>query len=637
MGALIVRHGTLTMQTISMAVFKMATLLVLVGLSAAQQVFVPAQGPTSRQCECITEGEPKYAFKPFSYTLTDTVRYATSVPAATTTATYAAPPASLTSLVPSLSYTTWGKWDSNATAKASDTQDPYGQAAWTALWEHANPPNFTETAVYSTTVSPTAIPTSELVLPPRDYFGPSDCYNFPEGFAFGVSSSASQIEGATAEEGKSPSLMDILVQDARPKDYVTNEHYYYYKQDIERVAAMGAKYFSFSLAWTRIMPFALPGTPVNKQGIDHYNDVIDTVISKGMIPVVTLFHFDTPIQFFGSNLTTAANPAKFGYVNGGYQNKTFADAFVNYAKVAMTHYADRVPLWFTFNEPLIYAYDAASVDTVVKAHARVYHFYREELHGTGNISLKFSNNFGVPRNPHSTADVAAADHFNSIQLGSFCDPIFLGKDYPESFKKTFPDHIPLTKDDLAYIGGTADLLGIDPYTATVVSSPEPDSIDSIDACTANQTSAFRPYCVNQTSVNVYGWDIGYRSQSYVYITPTYLRSFLNYLYNTWRKPVAITEFGFPVWDESEKGLSDQLFDSPRSIYYLSYMSEVLKSIWEDGVQVVGAYAWSFADNWEFGDYAAQFGIQVVNRTTKQRYYKKSFFDLVDFMKARGVE
>jgi hypothetical protein len=320
--------------------------LVLASLVSGQQVYIEASGPTTRpQCSATASAAPSYSFKSFSYDLTETIRYATSVAAPVGTSTYAPPPASVTSLVPSLSYTTWGKWDPNATASAADTDNPYGNAAWTALWEYANPPNFTETGIFSTTVEPTSVPTSELVLPPRDYFGPSDCYVFPDGFAFGVASSASQIEGATAEEGKSPSLMDILVQDDRAKDYVTNENYYYYKQDIERVAAMGVKYFSFSIAWTRILPFALPGTPVNQQGIDHYNDVIDFILEKGMVPEVTLLHFDTPLQFYGDNQSAAAAPAEIGYVNGAYQNESFPDAFVNYAKVAMTHFADRVPVW----------------------------------------------------------------------------------------------------------------------------------------------------------------------------------------------------------------------------------------------------------------------------------------------------
>jgi beta-glucosidase/6-phospho-beta-glucosidase/beta-galactosidase len=181
-------------------------------------------------------------------------------------------------------------------------------------------------------------------------------------------------------------------------------------------------------------------------------------------------------------------------------------------------------------------------------------------------------------------------------------------------------------------------LGIDPYTATVIAPPVAGEKDSILACADNATSTYRPYCVNQTTTDIFGWNIGYRSQSYVYITPTYLRLYLNFLHNVYRTPVAITEFGFPVFGEDDKeNLSDQLFDSPRSQYYLSFMSEVLKAIWEDGVEVVGAYAWSFADNWEFGDYAQHFGIQTVNRTTQERRYKKSFFDFVDFMKARGVD
>ena len=533
--------------------------------------------------------------------------------------------------MPSLSTTTWGSWNSNATATATDTNDPFGNAAWTALWERANPPNFTETGVYSTTVSPTPVPTSELILPPADYFGPTDCYYFPEDFIFGMAGSAAQIEGAVAEEGRAPTIMELLIQDDRPKDYVTNENYYLYKQDIERLAAQGVEYYSFSIPWTRILPFALPGTPVNQQGIDHYNDLINFVLEKGMKPAVTMFHFDTPLQFF-SNLSTIADDVLIGYVNGGYQNSTFEDAFVNYGKIILTHFADRVPIFVTFNEPLLYCSNGISVDHVIKAHARLYHFYHDsdKINGTGLMSMKFNDNFGVPLDPQQKSHIDAANHFNDFQLATFGNPIFLGIDYPEAYKMTIPDYVPLTPADLAYLNNTADFFGVDPYTATVVAPPD----YGIAACTANISDPFFPYCVNQSTTNIWGWSIGYRSQSYVYTTPTYLRSYLSYLWNTYRKPIILSEFGFPVWDEADKALPDQLFDSPRSAYYLSYMSEVLKSIWEDHVHVLGALIWSFADNWEFGDYDAHFGVQTVNRTTQVRNYKKSFFDIVDFYQSR---
>jgi hypothetical protein len=470
-----------------------ASLLLALGSASAQQVYISAAGPSPRpQCTATAaSSEPTYSpFASFAYSMTETVRTATSVRPGSTT-TYAAPASSLTSLISSLSYTTWGKWNPNATTKANDTANPYGRAAWTSMWKFANPPNFTETSVFSTTVSPTPLPSSELVLPPAEYFGPSDCYHFPADFMFGVAGSSAQIEGATADEGKGPSLMDILIQDDRPKDYVTNENYYYYKQEIERLASMGVKYYSFSIAWSRILPFALPGTPVNQQGLDHYSDLIDFVLEKGMIPVVTILHFDTPMQFFAANLSMAQAAPMIGYSNGGYQNKTFVDAYVNYAKIVMTHYADRVPVWFTFNEPFIYSFNGLSVDHVIKAHAKVYHFYKEEINGTGKVSLKFNDNFGVPRDPKNPSDVYAANHFNSFQLGMFCNPIFLGEDYPESYKNTVPDYVPLNASELAYINGTADFLGIDPYTVRGSSSCKSFHIHAMILTSSNR----RPSCL----------------------------------------------------------------------------------------------------------------------------------------------
>ncbi|KFY10959.1 hypothetical protein V491_07403 [Pseudogymnoascus sp. VKM F-3775] len=611
-----------------------ALLVFCASSTLGQQVYISVDGPSDRpNCKsCNYTTTPTYHFTQFSFTQTETYRTATSRPAASTTASYAPHFSELSTLVPDLSTTTWGNWDPNATAQATDSANPYGNAAWTALWQAANVSNFTEVPLYTTTVSPTALPTSELILPPADYFGPTDCYTFPEDFVFGVAGSASQIEGAVAMEGKSPSLMEVLPgAQGKSKDYVTNENYYLYKQDIERLASMGVKYYSFSIAWTRILPFALPGTPVNQEGLDHYSDLIDFILEKGMIPTVTMFHFDTPLHFFAGNYSQTADDALIGYVNGGYQNETFTDAFVNYGKILLTHYADRVPIWFTFNEPLLYCDNGKSVNNVVKAHAQLYHFYHEDVQGTGKLGIKFNDNFGVPKNPKNQSDLDATNHFNDFQLATFCNPIFLGIDYPEAFKITIPDYVPLTSEDLAYIGNTSDFLGIDPYTATVVSQPP----EGVEACAKNTSSPNFPYCVTQETQNIFGWNIGYRSQSYVYITPTYLRTYLSYLYNTFKKPVLVSEFGFPVFAESDKvAVEDQLFDSPRSQYYLSFMTEILKSIHEDGVNIMGALAWSFADNWEFGDYTQQFGLQYVNRTSQERRFKKSFFDLVDFVATR---
>jgi hypothetical protein len=179
-------NSSLPLSAIMVKIHALASLFGLASVVAGQQVYLEANGSTPRpECPKCTEGEPQYTFTPFHYSMTSTVRYATSRASPTCTTTYAPPLESLTSLIGAVSYTTWGKWDPAANASATDTANPYGNAAWTNLWKMANPPNFTQdaaNALFSTTVEPTPVPTEELVLPPRDYFGPTDCYNFPPGF-----------------------------------------------------------------------------------------------------------------------------------------------------------------------------------------------------------------------------------------------------------------------------------------------------------------------------------------------------------------------------------------------------------------------------------------------------------------------
>ncbi|KAL4971533.1 glycoside hydrolase superfamily [Aspergillus desertorum] len=602
--------------------------VLLAGAAAvrAQELYITTTGYAARPECTAAPATPNYWFEPFHYTQNETVRPYDNADFC------AGLQEALEIYGTELSTTTWGSWLPGETAiSATDTDDKYGQAAWSSQWQTASLINYTTIGIYTTTVSPTPVPSSELILPPRDYFGPTDCYDFPEDFMFGVAGSAAQIEGAIALDGRAPTNQEKLIADDLPKDYVANENYYLYKQDIQRLAAMGVRYYSFSIPWARILPFAVPGSPVNQQAIQHYDDLINYVLEVGMLPVVTMIHFDSPLYFL-KNSSVSATP-DVGASNGGYWHPEFVESFVNYGKILFTHYADRVPVWVTFNEPLLYAFNFTGIHNVVQAHAELYHYYHEELGGSGKVGFKLNNNFGVPKNPENQSDIEAASRFNEMQLGGFGNPLCLGEQYPETLLNTLPGAQKLTDIQLDYMANTTDFFGIDPYTATVVSAPP----GGIEACAKQNmsTNSLYPYCVTQETTNVYGWNIGYRSDSYVYITPTYLRSYLSYVWNTFRTPVLIGEFGFPVYAEAERELQDQVFDSPRSQYYLSYLSETLKAIWEDGVHVAGAFAWSFADNWEFGDYAQQFGIQVVNRTTLERIYKKSFFDVVDFVGARN--
>ncbi len=223
----------------------------------------------------------------------------------------------------------------------------YGQGAYARLW---SPLRYNTSVPFTRTIAQTPVASSELVFPPALYTAcPGsadaciDCYKLPSDFIWGVAGSAFQIEGGLMEEGRGPSQLDVFGSlpnaDHEANAVVADMNYYLYKQDIARLAAIGVPYYSFSISWTRIVPFGTPGSPINTLGLDHYEDLINTCVEYGVTPIVTLSHDDAPL-----NLT--------------YLDSSFPEAFLYYAKQVMTRFGDRVPYWVTLNEVSLTAVSA---------------------------------------------------------------------------------------------------------------------------------------------------------------------------------------------------------------------------------------------------------------------------------------
>lgn len=557
-------------------------------------------------------------YKQFSYTVLTTTRYATAVPAPLTIDSSYGPPFSQAStLLPAnATYTTY-----SLNRDFTTLQDgQYGQGAYARLW---SPLTYNTSVPFTTTATPTPVASSELVFPPALYTAcPQqadtclDCYKLPEDFLWGVAGSAFQIEGGLTEAGRGPSGLDVLGALPNTEDYanaeVSNMNYWLYKQDIARLAAIGIPNYSFSISWTRIVPFGEVGSPINAAGLEHYEDLINTCIEYGIRPIVTLSHNDAPL-----NLT--------------YQDPRFADAFLYYAKEVMTRYSDRVSHWVTLNEPNInFATDHYSVPHILMGHAKVYHWYKEVLKGAGLVTIKFANNLALPLDSTNPDDTRAALRYQDYILGIMSNPIYLVLQYPaEVLNTTGINLTALTADELSYINGTSDYWSFDPYTAGFATSPE----GGIDACAANISDPLWPTCVVNTNVQQDGWLNGQGSYAYAYLTPQYVRQQLGFAWNMYKpKGVLIAEFGFNPFMENAKTLVAQQYDLERTLYYQWFLRDMLKSMYEDGVNVIGALAWSFVDNDEVTSYYQQYGLQHVNRTNGEftRSYKQSIFDFVDF-------
>jgi beta-glucosidase len=164
-------------------------------------------------------------------------------------------------------------------------------------------------------------------------------YGFPDGFEWGCASSAYQIEGAVAEDGRKPSVWDTFahtpgrIKNGDSGD-IADDFYHLYKQDVQLLKELGAKAYRYSIAWPRVLP---DGTgQVNEKGMAFYERLTDALLANGIEPFVTLFHWDLPQAIQDRN--------------GGWESRETSKAFADYAALVARRLSDRVHHFFTINE-----------------------------------------------------------------------------------------------------------------------------------------------------------------------------------------------------------------------------------------------------------------------------------------------
>ncbi len=168
---------------------------------------------------------------------------------------------------------------------------------------------------------------------------PHAATGFPDGFLWGTATSAYQIEGAVDADGRGRSIWDIFahtpgkIADGSNADRAA-DHYRRYKEDVGLIKALGAKAYRFSIAWPRVFPQGT-GAP-NPKGLDFYDRLLDELLSHGIEPYATLYHWDLP------------QPLQDRF--GGWQSSETSRAFADYAGYVAGRLSDRVKSIFTVNE-----------------------------------------------------------------------------------------------------------------------------------------------------------------------------------------------------------------------------------------------------------------------------------------------
>ena len=448
--------------------------------------------------------------------------------------------------------------------------------------------------------------------------------DFPPGFIWGSATAAAQVEGAAHEDGKEDSVWDAFA--AVPGNVLNGDtpatavdHYHRMPQDVALMKRLGLDSYRFSTSWARVRP---GGREVNSAGLDFYSRLVDELLEAGILPWLTLYHWDLPQGL---------------EEKGGWANRDTAFRFVEYAQDVYASLGDRVRHWTTFNEPFcssllgygsgVHAPGRQEPRAAVAAvhHQHLAHgMAASELRTLGaeqvGITLNLSNS--IPKNPADPVDAEAARLFDSLQNRIFLEPILRGA-YPEdSLRDLEPYGLQdvILPGDMDIIGTPIDFLGVNHYHDDLISGhPDTTGADGHGGGTSTPKASpwigaehitFPSRGLPRTAMN---WEVN----------PDGLRQLLVRLSKEYPElpPLYITENGAAYDDVvSEAGTVP---DSDRTRFILDHVNAVKEAIGQ-GADVRGYFVWSLLDNFEWSwGYEKRFGIIHVDYTTQERTIKDS--------------
>ena len=435
----------------------------------------------------------------------------------------------------------------------------------------------------------------------------------PPTFRWGVATSSYQIEGAVAEDGRTPSIWDTFcrvpgaVANGETGD-VACDHYHRMPQDVALIADLGLDTYRFSVAWPRVQP---GGTgPANPAGLAFYDRLVDELLGRGVDPWVTLYHWDLPQELEDA---------------GGWPNRDTAYRFADYAELVFAALGDRVKTWTTLNEPwcsamLGYAYGHHAPgrrdlgDGIAAAHHLLLGHglavQRLRAAAAAPIELGITLNL-APADPatDSPVDHDAARAADGLGNRLYLDPLFRSG-YPEDVVADLAAEgvrIPVQDDDLAVISSPIDVLGVNYYFGQLHSGVDEQGRERDEAGRPVRRVVRRD--LPRTAMD---WEI----------VP---ESFTDLLVRLGRDypgvPLVVTENGAAFDDRPDA--DGFVADDDRVAYLAEHLRAVARAR-QAGADVRGYFAWSLLDNfeWAYG-YDKRFGIVRVDYDTQRRTPKRS--------------
>ena len=464
-------------------------------------------------------------------------------------------------------------------------------------------------------------------------------HGFPDDFLWGGAIAANQAEGAWQEGGKGLSVPDVdwhdphLVRggkrdaDSEMTSTRLNEllairedwqfpkrsgidFYHTYKDDLALMKQLGLKAFRTSINWARIYPKGDDEQP-NEEGLQFYDDLIDTIVANGMEPIITLFHYELPLK-----LVTEY---------GGWRDKRLIDFYARFARTCFERYRGKVKYWILINQiNLIYVESFNSLgilcDQVDNLEESKYHAIHNQF-----VACSLATRLGREIDPEFKLGMMISDHncypetaspedvFSTLQKNQmsqfFYGDVRIRGQYPGYALRYFEDHqlnIVMTQEELDLIHNyTADYMAFSYYYSRMNSA-------------VHNTADLNDISRNPLlPASIWGWCVD----------PLGLRNSLNVYYDRYQLPLMIAENGLGALDELKAGTVED-------DYRIDYLREHLKAIKEairDGVEVFAYCAWGPIDivSCTTNEMSKRYGFVYVDLNddgtgSRKRFKKKSF-------------
>jgi beta-glucosidase len=276
---------------------------------------------------------------------------------------------------------------------------------------------------------------------------------FPDGFRWGVATSAFQCEGAVANPSSTWARWEALGHvRAGNRSGIACDWWENAERDFDLARDLGLNALRLSVDWARVEPVI---GRFDEAALARYREMVTALRDRGLEPMVCLHHFDQPVWLEDM---------------GGFEHPDSVELFVRFTRRVVEAIGDVCREWLTFNEPNVYATVGYVIgdfppgrhgDTLAalrvqrnmaRAHARAYALIHESVPGAF-VSWAHHVITFVPDRPGHRGDAWAAKLSDRMFNRPFLEVLADGR-------SSGP---PGLRIDVPEAKGTCDFLGVNLY------------------------------------------------------------------------------------------------------------------------------------------------------------------------------